>query len=328
MTTDLDHLRSEVLEWLNVLWVADGPTGTFRLTPRHSPSLISATDTAWIAHCIDAMPELAAKCEPWIAWLQGKQLPETGEFLHDQPNCHKRGHAFWQTVRAFNILGGQMLAFPEYLRPVLTIRGLRNWFAENSECHQTLGLIPVLVSLNDPAYTTAFFEEITLKQDPETGLWPRGVGELGHSFAFTVLHNAAGKLPNNVEKILDYALSVLTGHLAAGTPFGADGERPGFKTMDTVYLIGRLSRQLGRRRDESLAVLNQLADCFVPNFFARWQDPARRPDTHGLLANVHTFGLLAEALPERFPGSRPWRFDWDRAEMYFCQPIREEWQRS
>ncbi len=324
MATDLDQLRSDILTWLDTLWVGDGSAGTFRLTPTHSPCLMSGTDTAWIAHCVGGLPELEDRRKPWIAWLQAKQNPESGEYLHDQPNCHKRGHAFWQTARAFNILGGQMLAFPEYLRSVLSIAGLRHWFAENSDCHQTLGLIPVLVSLDDPDYAAAFFEEIARKQDPETGLWPGGAGELGHSFAFTVLHNAAGKLPNQAGKILDYALAVLGDNLATGAPFGRDGNHPGFKTMDTVYLIGRLSAQLDCRRSESLDLLNQLADRFVASFFARWQDPASRPDTHSLLANLHTFGLLSESLPARFPSSRLWRFDWDQADLYFCRPIAEQ----
>jgi hypothetical protein len=43
-----------------------------------------------------------------------------------------------------------------------------------------------------------------------------------------------------------------------------------------------------------------------------------------VLAIVHTFGLLQEAFPDRFPSERPFRFDWDKPSMYRCDVIRRE----
>jgi hypothetical protein len=46
------------------------------------------------------------------------------------------------------------------------------------------------------------------------------------------------------------------------------------------------------------------------------------------LAIVHTFGLLQEAFPDRFPSERPYRFDWDKPAMYRCDAIRRATKRG
>ena len=49
-------------------------------------------------------------------------------------------------------------------------------------------------------------------------------------------------------------------------------------------------------------------------------------DPHHMLAVTHTFGLLQEAFPGQYTSQRPYRFDWDRLELYDCQVIRQEWR--
>jgi hypothetical protein len=56
--------------------------------------------------------------------------------------------------------------------------------------------------------------------------------------------------------------------------------------------------------------------------FYRENEERIHQTTHGVLAVVHTFGLLQEAFPDRFPSRRPYRFDWDQPEMYRCDVIR------
>ena len=44
-------------------------------------------------------------------------------------------------------------------------------------------------------------------------------------------------------------------------------------------------------------------------------------DTHRMLAVTHTFGLLQEAFPNEYKSERPYRFDWDKLDLYACKVI-------
>lgn len=41
-----------------------------------------------------------------------------------------------------------------------------------------------------------------------------------------------------------------------------------------------------------------------------------------MLAITHTYGLLQETFPDEYPSERPYRFDWDRLELYDSQTIQ------
>jgi len=40
-----------------------------------------------------------------------------------------------------------------------------------------------------------------------------------------------------------------------------------------------------------------------------------------MLAVTHTFGLLQEAFPNEYKSERPYRFDWDKLDLYACKVI-------
>lgn len=323
---DLDEIREQALAWLISLWEEKDGCGAFRLSRRRPANLLSATDAAWLAYCLDGLPALASFRPGWIKWLQAKQNPDTGEVVHDpDPNggyVHVRGHAFWHTIRALNILGAQLNTFPRYLRPVLTSAGLHAWFAANprGNCHETLGLVPILASQNDAQWIEGFYAELGRQQDPVSGLWAGESDQMSHNFAFTALHCAVGRLPAHLDKIIKLARD-----FSQNAPFGTDGSCPGFKTMDATYMLVRLPRLAKQGQAEAQSALSKMACRFIDFFKNDW--PAwdqRDNDTHRLLANLHTLGLLAEAFPEWFHCTRQWRFDWDRTEMYRCELIVRE----
>ena len=52
-------------------------------------------------------------------------------------------------------------------------------------------------------------------------------------------------------------------------------------------------------------------------------DARDKLDTHQFAATVQTFGLLSEALPQRFTTSHPWRFGWSNKAFWQCRVIKE-----
>lgn len=101
---------------------------------------------------------------------------------------------------------------------------------------------------------------------------------------------------------------------------------PGFSTMDAAYILVRLPPLLKFRQQEARVALDRLAISL--DRFYRENEERIHQNTHGVLAIVHTFGLLQEAFPDRFPSRRPYRFDWDQPAMYRCDVIRRATKQS
>lgn len=324
---NLDDIKEHVVAHVNTLWEEEGETGGFRMGEHGPVNLLSTTDTAWILYCIDAVDRMSPKKVKWIRWLQNKQDPHQGYFQYEITK-HNKGHAFWHTTRALNILSAQILYFPEYLRELLEPSGLREWFSQkdwsspSSSHHEVLGLVPILASINNNEWTEVFFEEIGKQQDPETFVWPRRPGKpnISRTFAYTALHLAAKRMPEHPEKIIDNILM-----RQQPTCFWEEDPKtaPNFGTMDSAYLLIRLPNVIGYRQNDAINALNKLYNAFINFFETQWD--ILKQDTHRLLANVHIFGLLAEAFPERFKASKNWRFDWDKVDMYKCDVIYKEW---
>ncbi|NLC68122.1 MAG: hypothetical protein GX754_04910 [Clostridiaceae bacterium] len=327
--TNLDDVKKRVIEHINTLWVEEEEIGGFRMGENGPVNLLSTTDIAWIMYCINAVDSMSPKKKKWIKWLQNKQDPECGSFRYEITG-HNTGHAFWHTTRALNILGGQILHFPEYLREVMEPSGLRKWFSQTnwssptSSHHQVLGLVPILASIDSSEWVKNYFEGIEEQQDLETFTWPRGTGKanISRTFAYTALHMAAGKLPRRPEKIID---TILMRQQATGFWEEDPKTAPNFGTMDSAYLLIRIPSIIRYKMKEAIDSLDTLYHAFTRFFTTQWDD--LKHDTHRLLAIVHTFGLLAEAFPERFISSSKWRFDWDKIEMYKCDVIYNEWAR-
>ena len=322
--TFLDHLRGQLHGWSLTLY--DPSSGGFRLNERIEPSVLSTTDVVWIRYAVNDPDPGAPDREAVVEYLQGKQHPETGRVRHDPGPAgqgHSDGHAFWQTVRALRILGARLLHFPAYLQAMMTPSGLDAWFRRfdwdgftderRGNHREILGLVPVVASLGDDGLTDILFRNIATQQNPETGTWPRAGTNISRTFAYTALHMAVGRLPNMPEAIINEILRL---QKANGS---WDAELPSFGTMDAAYVLVRLPPRIGRRQGDAEAALRRLS-AFMRRVYSEEQ-PQLLSDTHRILAVTHTFGLLQEAFSEEHPSARPFRFDWDKLDLYVCDVI-------
>lgn len=317
----LDNLRGMLDDWSSALY--DPSCGGFRHSADADANVMSSTDIAWIRYAVDDLDLPPALREAWVGYLQQRQDPHTGE-VRQAPGPAGQGHcdahAFWQTVRALNILGGALRHYPEHLRGAATPAGLRAWFARTdwdscrtSNHHNVLGLLPLLASLDDEEWTAELLAQLAAQQSPTTGCWPRKGPNISRTFAYSAIHCATGALPPRAERIIDAML-------ALQSPTGLwDASIAGFHTMDAAYLLVRLPRQAGHRRHESRAALKRLADTLPPHLAAHREAFFGNP--HRMVSLVHTFSLLQEQFPDRFPSHKPWRFDWERSEFYRCEVI-------
>ncbi len=348
----LDALRAQLHDWSLALY--DPASGGFRRNDAIGPNILSTTDVIWIRYA-DGDPELGAPDrEAIVAYIQGKQDPLTGKISHDPGPAsqnHSDGHAFWQAVRALRILDAQILHFPVYLEPVLTPAGLEAWLAKfdwdrgadggwtgtpwanqasapaapelgslpRGNHHEILGIIPAIASLGDPALTETLYHGIARQQHPKVGTWPRAGTNISRTFAYTSLHLAAGRLPNMPDKILEEALRLQQENGLWDHPL------PGFHTMDATYLLVRLPPLIGdypqasALRAQATAALRRVSAAMRRVYAA--EQATLLDNTHQTLAVTHTFGLLQEAFPDEYPSAQPYRFDWDKLELYDCEII-------
>lgn len=322
--TFLDALRDQLHDWSLALY--DPASGGYRRNAEIGPNILSTTDVIWLRYAANDDDLGAPDRERVGRYIQGKQDPGSGKITHDPKPAgqgHSDGHAFWQAVRALRILGAQLAHYPAHLAPMLTPAGLDAWFAgfdwsgepgeRRGNHHEVLGLIPGIVSVADDALTDALFRNIAMQQNPLSGTWPRARTNISRTFAYTALHRSAGRLPRMPERILDEILRLQN---AQGT---WDTGLPGFGTMDSAYLLVRIPGIIGYREDDAIAALRRLSAAMRDVFAA--EQPAILDNTHRTLAVTHTFGLLQEAFPDAYRSQRPYRFDWDKLDLYACEVI-------
>ena len=322
----LDTLRDKIHRWTESLW--DPVRNGFRQNDQVGVNLMSTTDVAWMRYAVNDPDLDGGHREAWIHTLQKYQDPTTGVVRYDPRDgglIHSNGHGLWHTVRALNILGGQLLRFPHYLRNVTTAQGLQAWFdavqwdtASPGAHHDVLGIVPLLANLDDPAWTEVFYRKIAEQQDAKTGCFPRGKMNISRTFAYTSLHLANGRMIPRAQKIVDSLL-------AHQNPSGFWERRVQFHTMDAAYVLVRVPPLLAYRVPQSRQALSRFATSLVSLYRDKQEEIHR--STHRTLAFVHMFGLVQEAFPERFPSDRPYRFDWDKPSLYRCDVIRSELRR-
>ena len=318
----LDELRDFVHQWTESLW--DPLAGGFRQNADVGANLLATTDVAWIRYATHDTDLYAGHREEWVRYLQQSQDAHTGKVSYGPGpggQGHSDGHAFWHTVRALGILGGQLLHFPHHLRDAVSPDGLAAWFAAvdwdgpRSNHHEVLGLTPLLASLDDPQWAEVFYDAVVAQQNPQTGAWPRPRVNISRTYAYTVIHRAVGRMPPHAERTVDTILSLQQ-------PNGFWQEHPAFHTMDAAYLLVRIPPVAAHRTDEAKGALDRLATALVEYDGANRDQIAQNP--HRMLSIVHTFGLLQEAFPARFPSERSYRFDWDAPAAYRCEVIARE----
>lgn len=101
-----------------------------------------------------------------------------------------------------------------------------------------------------------------------------------------------------------------------------EGKHPHFATMDATYVLLRLPAVVNHRQADARQALARLAVAMEDYYAHNAEKVMANP--HWMLAVVHTFGLLQEAFPEKYPSQRPYRFDWDKPAMYYCDVIAKQ----
>lgn len=323
-STFLDALHDQIHQWSLTLF--DPESGGFRCNQEIGPNVLSTTDVVWIRYATGDPEAGAPDRDKIVRYLQGKQDPRTGKIPHDPGPAgqgHVDGHAFWQTVRALRILGAELSHFPAHLEPMLTPPGMDAWFASFNwdggagerpgYHHEVLGLVPAVVSRADEELTEALYRNVAAQQNLKTGTWPRAKTSISRTFAYTALHMATGRLPNLPERIVDEILRLQND---SGL---WDAQLPGFGSMDSAYLLVRLAQRIGYRQDEAVVALRKLSSTMRHIYTA--EQAVLLNNTHRMVAVAHTFGLLQEAFPDEYRSERPYRFDWDKLDLYLCQVI-------
>ena len=331
MTYFLDDIKFEILEWAELLW--DPINGGFKEKYSDEDSnLFNTTDIAWMRYATNNS-DLGKKFEDkWIQYLQNSQNKETGLISYQnlpQGNRHVDGHAFLQTLRSLNILKADILYFPKHMLRTTTVEGLEAWFDErvweginqtSGGHHNTFEVVPLLINLSDSALENAFYIKLCEQQHVATGTWPKPINSaknnpnISRTFAYTLLHRAIGKIPPNPERMLDTILSLQLQN-------GFWEFEPSYHTMDSTYLLVRIPGLIDYKKKESMVALDSLANALT--LFWHQQKKRFMQDPHWTLAIVHTFGLLQEAYPERFPSMKPFQFDWDLPSLLQSKTISE-----
>ena len=320
--TTLDELRDRIDRWSQSLY--DPLTGGFRDGDGASPTVLTTTDVVWMRYAANVTDMDSPQRDRVVEFLRKQQDPVTGKVSHDPTNGGYDGHAFWQTLRALNILGSDIAHAPHHLKPMYTPRGLDEWFAGNiwdtlgEECahhHEVLGLIPVVVNLGDNELTETLFRNVSAQQNSTTGGWPRSETQISRTFAYTALHMSVGMLPNMPEKVVDEILRLQESNGLWDTDIP-----PYFHTMDAIYILVRLPGKIGYRQEEAIDALQRASRTMRTVLESHEEELFL--STHRALAVIHAVGLLQEAFPDEYPSERPYRFDWDRLAQYESNVIR------
>ena len=325
---DLDGIRAELHDWSEGLYVEDQDAGGYRMGVSGQVNLLSTTDIAWLRYALCDLDEIdPARRDKWVKWIRSQHDRNDGHYAYTDAvgdgNMHSNGHAFWHASRALGILGGEIEVFPEYLRNATTLPGLEGWFGRweaqpNRTHHDILGLIPILANTDDAAWVECFYRNLARQQDPETGTWPRGGStNISRTFAYSAVFRANNRIPPQPEKIVSAML-----RLQSEDGFWRERNHSFFSTMDAIYLLARLPALIGFKEREAWAALERIKSPMLALYYAKHDTVMG--NTHSMLAVVHAIGLLREVFPADFSSSHPWRFDWDKPELFRCELLRRE----
>ena len=325
---DLDEIRAELHDWSEGLYVEEKDAGGYRMGASGYVNLLSTTDIAWLRYALCDLDEIdPAQREKWVTWIRNQQDRTDGHFGYTDAvgdgNMHSNGHAFWHASRALGILGAEIAMFPQYLHDATTRPGLERWFqrweAQPSRTHHDiLGLIPFLANTEDAAWVECFYRDLARQQDPETGTWPRGgATNISRTFAYSAIFRATNRIPPQPEKIVSAML-----RLQSEDGFWRERNHSFFSTMDAIYLLARLPALIHFKEPEARAALERIKSPMLALYHAK--QTSLTGNTHSMLAVVHAIGLLREAFPADFSSACPWRFDWDKPELFRCELLRRE----
>lgn len=319
MKYSMDLLRRQTLEYLSDLWQEQEVGGGFRLRKEEPVGFSGTVDAAWIFYLLDAGEEIEHYKVAASEYIHHKRKAD-GRFCHDGYHHYIcDAHAFHMAARALHIFGSGFRKLPEYTKPFLSVDYTEQWFrsidwrSAASNHHEVVGLIPVMHAADDPEWEKMLFRNIAAQQDEATGAWCNkgsNVANISRSLAYTVLYAATGQVPPHAERLVETVLALQkeNGFWEQSCDF------PEFYTMDAVYLIWRLGNMIGYPFEKRRDVLEKVSEAMIAYFNRMPVDQIIT--THILQGNLHTIGLLSEALPEHYETKYRWKFDWEKDDIY------------
>ncbi len=315
---DLDAVRDAVRGWYRSLQAPDHPYGAYRLNPKVQPDLYASADIAWIRWMMDDLAGVSdAERTAWIEFIRAQQRPD-GRYRHITK--HIATHAFCHATGALNMLGGKHKYEPKLLEKYRDIERMDAWLAGIDwrrpwgASHDIWGAgVPLACTPSTPdTWREALFDWLNREVDPKTGMWRRGVPDVG---ALELLGGAFHIWPiyAALERDLPYPERVIDHVLGMRKPNGSFDGGFGYGNMDGVWVLAYLMERTGHRRDEVREALRKNIAGLMKAYVRtphRWLS-----DAHSTESRVATLAIVSEVLPELF-GGRSWRNPWHRRELF------------
>lgn len=312
---DLGEFDAWLRDWSDDLLKNSDPYGCFVWRDEPGPNLLYINDLVWIRWMLGELEPTAEQRRAWAETINSFQSSEGGFYRNPDFETHSWQHATWRALVSLNMLGGWPRYPLKFLEPLREVETGRQWVREYgshpvSGGHHRYALAPLAASLGvSDQWVDTFFAEIHALQSPKTGFWGLDAGGLSPTFLITVLHLAFQREIPNTRSIVDTALF----RQQEDGFYSPDGQ-PGFAEMDAAFLLDRLSKATGYRREEALAALARMEHTLSRLWEGQREEVFNR-HPHSTLAICGICSVLQEALPERVMGERRWPFVYGEAEL-------------
>lgn len=301
-SVELAQLREKVLAWLDRQHVPHGTIGSYRMSEKIAPTMLSACYAARIKQLAGSLRSLSpAKLSDWVKDINSAQDPRTG--WYDDPKLpravrnelakseqEREATLLSYTYEALTLiesLGGRPrhpLHFLEQYEDLEDLRKWlesRNWKTKQSGCdilylafpHVSSGF-PNVKRFRSP-WVAALFEWLEERQDPETGYWgtvSRAPLQSAFTAAFHIFHLyfVSGRPVRFVERIIDTTLSLQREDGHVGGPVNFPHETAGIcADLDFAHVLVNLAIRCDYRRGDIVAACRKLVratlECLNPD---------------------------------------------------------------
>jgi hypothetical protein len=300
-------------------WRAPGPYRQL------GPNPYGSADAANLLYTLDRMPRDAQTRAGFVAALRSHQDRASGLFreaTHDP--IHTTAHCLG-ALELFDAAPAHPLAALAPLEAPGALEAFLDGLAWRAdpwlESHRGAGVwaARVLAGEASAAWQERWFAWLARECDPRSGLWRRGCvappfawgtsrfPHLAGTFHYLFDHEHARRPHPYPGALLETCLEIARGR---EWPLG---ETVGFAEIDWVYCLARAHAQSGRRREDVLAALRDLARHYADFLLALDLDADDGAnDLHRLFGAVCALAELQRVLPGELRSRRPLRLVLDR----------------